>query len=348
MADTSARILRLLSLLEARIEWPGAGLSERLGVSGRTLRRDIDTLRELGYPVEAVTGPGGGYRLGAGGRLPPLVLDDDQAIAIAIALQTAPATVTGIDDALTRALTTLRQVMPARLRATTETLTVTTLRNYWEFAAPPIDIDTLQAVGGAIRTTRALRFDYRGPDGMLAAPGEPGFRPPYEVEPHHLVVWGGRWYLIARDHRRGERGRRPRGDGIRDHEHGWHTYRVDRMHPRTPVGATFTPEPLDDDDLTRLVVTNPGRGDTTGQWPLAGSAVLELPAEVVARWAPGGSVVEPIGDGRCRLTIGGWSWAGVAGLFVTFDADLLEVQPAELRTALRRISDRLARAAATP
>lgn len=325
MADTSARILRLLSLLEARVEWPGGPLAERLDVSARTLRRDVETLRELGYPVEAVKGPGGGYRLGRGGKLPPLVLDDDQAIAIALALQTAPATVTGIDDAVARALTTLRRVMPARLRAASEAFEVTSLRNYWEFSAPPIDVATLQIVGAAIRTHRVLRFDYRGTDGSVPDPGDAGFRPPREVEPHHLIVWAGRWYLVARDplHRT------------------WHTFRVDRVQPRTPAGASFTPQPLTHDDLTRLVVQNPDRGDTAGQWQCVGSAALALPAEVVARWAPGGSVVEPLGPDRCRLTIGGWSWAGVVGLFVTFDTDLTDVRPAELRAALTRIGRRL-------
>ncbi|MFF5171290.1 helix-turn-helix transcriptional regulator [Micromonospora sp. NPDC000089] len=325
MADTSGRILRLLSLLEARVEWPGVELADRLDVSARTLRRDVDTLRELGYPVDAVKGPGGGYRLGRGGRLPPLVLDDDQAVAVALALQTAPATVTGIDDAVTRALTTLRQVMPARLRAASEAFEVTSLRNYWEFSAPPVDVATLRAVGAAIRTSRVLRFDYRDPDGAVPAPGQPGFRPPREVEPHHLVVWAGRWYLIARD--------RP--------DRTWHTYRVDRIHPRTPAGASFTPRPLTDDDLTRLVVQNPDRGDTPGQWQCVGSATLELPAAVVARWAPGGSVVEPVGPRCCRLTIAGWSWVGIAGLFITFDTGLTDVRPAQLRAALAKIGERL-------
>ena len=330
MADTSARILRLLSLLDARVEWPGAELADRLGVSSRTLRRDVDTLRELGYPVEAVKGPGGGYRLGGGGRLPPLVLDDDQAIAIALALQTAPATVTGIDDAVARALTTLRQVMPDRLRAATEAFEVTSLRNHWEFAAPPIDVGTLRTVGAAIRTSRVLRFDYRDPGGAVPAPGEPGFRPPVEAEPHHLVVWAGRWYLVARDHR----------------ERTWHTYRVDHIAARTSSGAPFRPAPRTDEDLARLVIQNPDRGDTPGQWPCVGSATVELPAHVVARWAPGASVVRPVDAGRCRLTIGSWSWAGVAGLLITFDADLSDVRPAELREALVRIGQRLRNACA--
>jgi len=171
-----------------------------------------------------------------------------------------------------------------------------------------------------------LRFDHRDPGGDPGGdPGEIGFRPPEEVEPHHLVVWAGRWYLVARDHRR----------------RTWRTYRVDHLTPRTPTGAAFHPVPLTDEDLTRLVVRNPDRGDTTGQWECVGSATLELPADLVARWAPGGSVVHPVDADRCRLTIGGWSWAGVAGLFVTFDADLGDVRPAELRTALGRIGRRL-------
>ncbi|GAA3389046.1 WYL domain-containing protein [Cryptosporangium minutisporangium] len=332
VADTSARILRLLSLLEARVEWPGAELAERLDVSARTLRRDVDTLRELGYPVDAAKGPGGGYRLGRGGKLPPLVLDDDQAIAIALALQTAPATVTGIDDAVTRALTTLRQVMPTRLRAASEAFEVTSLRNYWEFSAPPIDIATLQTVGAAIRTSRVLRFDYRDPTGAIPAPGQPGFRPPREVEPHHLVVWAGRWYLIAREHR----------------HRTWHTYRVDRIHHRSPAGVAFTPHPLTDDDLTRLVVQNPDRGDTPGPWQCVGSATLELPAGVVARWAPGGSVVQPLDPHHSRLTLCGWSWTGVAGLFITFDTGLSDVEPPELVAALGRIGQRLRATASQP
>ncbi|GIL24983.1 helix-turn-helix transcriptional regulator [Actinocatenispora comari] len=327
MADTSARILRLLSLLGARVDWPGAELSARLNVSARTLRRDVDTLRELGYPVEAVKGPGGGYRLGAGAKLPPLVLDDDQAIAIAIALQTAPATVTGIDDAVARALTTLRQVMSARLRAAAEAFELTALRNYWEFAAPPVDVATLRAVGSAIRTHRRLDFDYRTPDGAIPDPGHPEFRPPRTVEPHHLVVWAGRWYLLARDAR----------------TRAWGTFRVDRIAPRDPAGASFTPRPLTDDDLTGLVVQNPERGDTAAQWRCQGSATIELPADVVARWAPGGSVVERIDERRCRLTIGGWSWMGVAGLFVTFDADLSDAEPPQLVEAFARLAGRLGR-----
>lgn len=327
MADTSARILNLLSLLEARVEWPGAELAERLGVSARTLRRDVDTLRELGYPVQALKGPGGGYRLGAGGKLPPLVLDDDQAIAIALALQTAPSTVTGIDDSVARALSTLRQVMPARSQAAADAFHVTTLRNYWEFSAPPMDVSTLRAIGQAIRIRRTLRFDYRTPDGHVPEPGELDFTPPLEVEPHQLVVWAGRWYLVAHTT-----------------ENQWHTYRVDRIHHRRYEGRPFTPRPLDHEHLVELVVANPDRGDTPGPWQVRGSAVLALPAPVVARWAPGGSVVEAVDDNHTRLTLGAWSWAGIAGLLATFDTDLYDIQPHDLRTAIHRMGQRFATA----
>lgn len=325
MADTSARTLRLLSLLGARLEWAGHDLAQRLGVSARTLRRDIETLRELGYPVETLKGPGGGYRLGTAGKLPPLVLDDDQAIAIALALQTAPATVTAIDDAVGRALTTLRQVMPARLRAASEAFEVTSLRNYWDFAAPPVDVATLQAVGSAIRTNHTLRFDYAEPDGHFLAPADPGFRPPAEIEPHHLVVWAGRWYLIAREPVAAT----------------WATYRVDRIRPKAAVGRSFTPHPLGSDNLARLVVQNPDRGDTPGQWQCVGTATLDLPADLVARWAPGGSVVTPVDPKHCRLTIGGWSWVGIAGLFITFDSNLADITPPELADAFATIKRRL-------
>lgn len=314
--------MRLLSLLEARLEWAGDELARRLEVSPRTLRRDIDTLRELGYPVEAIKGPGGGYRLGPGGKLPPLILDDDQAIAIVLALQTAPATVSGIEDGVNRALTTLRQVMPARLRAASEAFEVTSLRNYWDFAAPPVDVDTLRAVGSAIRTSRTLRFEHVNPE---QSPEDERVRVAEEVDPHHLVVWAGRWYLIARDRRTSR----------------WVTFRVDRLRPQPDFGRHFTPHPLTQEDVTRLVVQNPDRGDTAGGWQCVGAATMALPADVVARWAPGGSVVVPLTDGRCRLTIGGWSWAGVAGLFLTFDTVLTDISPRGLVDAFADIRRRL-------
>lgn len=322
MAHTSGRILRLLSLLQARQAWSGQELADRLGVSVRTLRRDVDTLRELDYPIEAATGPGGGYRLGGGGKLPPLVLDDDQAIAIAVALQTAPATIAGINDSLARALHTLRQTMPARVQAASDDLTVRALRNYWEFSAPPIAVDTLRAVGAAIRTRQVLRFDYAAPDPEPADPS-PGHR----VEPHRLVVWAGRWYLVAYDL----------------HRSAWAIYRVERIRPKTPPGPTFELRPLPEGGVTNFVTTTPDRGDTPAAWPCVGSATLDLPADMVARWAPGGSVVEELNLHQSRLTLGGWSWAGVAGLYATFGTDITDVEPDALLDAVHLLARRFSR-----
>lgn len=330
MAETSSRILRLLSLLQARPEWSGRVLAERLAVSSRTLRRDVETLRELDYPIEATKGPGGGYRLGAGSKLPPLVLDDDQAIAIAVALQTAPATIAGIDDSLARALHTLRQIMPARVQAASDDLRVRSLRNYWEFSAPPIAVDTLRAVGAAIRTRQILRFDY-APD-TVGSHESTQLPARMRVEPHHLVVWAGRWYLVAYD---------------LEHE-GWAIYRVERIGPKTPVGPAFQQRPLPEQGLTRFVTNTPDRGDTPADWTCVGQATLGLPANVVAQWAPGGSVVEELDGGKSRLTLGGWSWAGVAGLYATFDTDLSDVQPGALVDALHTLAHRFRQAAGRP
>ncbi|ASR36217.1 transcriptional regulator [Prauserella marina] len=323
MADTSRRALRLLSLLGARAQWSLAELAGRLGVSERTTRRDIETLRRLGYPVATVHGPEGGYRLGAGGSLPPLLFDEDQALAVAVALQTAPGSVFGLADDAARALETLTGVMPARLRASMEALRLTRLRNYWEFAAPPIDPDGLTAVGAAVAQRRELVVEVLGADGARTVPGEAGFVAARRVEPHHLVVWAARWYLVAYDVAVG----------------AWRVHRVDRLRAR-PTTRIFAERPVPGDDVARFVMTSHDRGDIPAAWPCTGSACLDLPARVVARFAPGGSVVEQLDSGWCRLTLGAWSWAGVAGILATFDAELTEVQPPELVVAFRRLAGR--------
>ncbi|MEX5720184.1 helix-turn-helix transcriptional regulator [Geodermatophilus maliterrae] len=328
MSATSARLLTVLSLLGARARWSGEELSERLGVSTRTLRRDVGSLRALGYPVSTLKGPDGGYRLGSGGELPPLLLDDEQALAVAVALQTTPTSVSGIDDAVARALTSIRQVMPARLRAEVDAMHLTTIPNSWEFPAPPIPPDTLRAVGHAVRNRHLLRFDHRTPDGRRPDPGDPDFTPPVRAEPHHLVVWAGRWYLVA----------------YVVPEEAWRIYRVDRIHAHAPTGAGFRPRRLPGSDVARYVMTTCDRGDTPARWQCTGSVVMDLPADVVARWAPGGSVVEYVDATRTRITLGAWSWAGIAGLLATFDADFADVRPAGLRDACRSLSRRYDRA----
>ncbi|MGA5096066.1 helix-turn-helix transcriptional regulator [Streptomyces lavendulocolor] len=325
MASTSRRALRLLSLLGSRRLWPLRELAARLGVSERTVRRDIETLRRLDYPVTTVHGPDGGYRLGAGHTLPPLRFDDEQALAVAVSLQTAPSTVFGLADDAARALAALERVMPAPLRASMESLRLTTLRNYWEFPAPPIDAAALTAVGAAVRHRHVLVTEALRADGSRPEPGDDDFRPTRRVEPHHLVVWAGRWYLVAYD--------------LADR--AWRVRRVDRLHPR-PTTHRFAARELPGGDLAQFVMSSHDRGDTLAAWPCTGSAGIGLPAGVVARWAPGGSVVEHLDDEHCRLTLGAWSWAGIAGILATFDAELTDVRPGELVRACRRLAHRWA------
>ncbi|MFD2468715.1 helix-turn-helix transcriptional regulator [Amycolatopsis silviterrae] len=323
MANTSHRALRLLSLLGSGRVWPLRELAARLETSERTVRRDIETLRGLEYSIETVHGPDGGYRLGAGNTLPPLLFDHDQALAVAVALQTAPSTMFGLGDDASRALATLHQVMPPELRASMESLRLTRLRNYWEFPGPPIDSAALTAVGTAVRRRRLLVAEFLRPDGTRPDPADADFRPAHRIEPHHLVVWAARWYLVAYD----------RTDSQ------WRVHRVDRLRPR-PTTQNFRARELPADDLAQFVMSTHDRGDTPAEWPCTGSARLGLPAHVVARWAPGGSVVEHLDAEHARLTLGAWSWAGIAGILATFDTEMTDVRPRELVDACRRLSQR--------
>ena len=334
MPTTAERALTLLSLLSTGRPRTGPELAARLGVAERTVRRDVGMLRELGYPVAGTPGPAGSYRLRPGSVLPPLLFDDDQAVAVALALQTAPVTVAGVGDGAARALATLRQVLPERLRPQVDALRVTAAPNAWEFAAPPVDHATLAAVGDAVRRGHLLRFDVLTPDGRRPAPGDDDFRPPVTVEPHHLVVWAARWYLVSHGPVRGEAGA------------GWVVHRIDRLHLLDPTGRPFTRRRLPGDDIAELVMGRHDRGDTVAAWPCTGTVRMALPADLAARWAPAGAVVAPVDAGSCRFTLGAWSWAGVVGILATFDADVTEVEPAELRAAMGQAAARL-RAAAT-
>jgi predicted DNA-binding transcriptional regulator YafY len=315
MAATSARALKLLSVFGTGATLTAEQLATRLGASVRTVRRDIDTLRELGYEIEAVRGVGGGYRLGRATRLPPVVFDEDQAVAVAVALQTVPTLLSGIRENSARALTTLRQAMPARSRNHAEAFTVSAARNYWEFPAAPIDAEAIGVIGGAIHRRHVLRVDHTGEDGPTTL----------TLEPHHLVVWAARWYLVAYE---------PDTDR-------WRAMRVDRLAPRMPTGRTFDRRDVPHGDPVAFVMSTHDRGDTPAEWPCRGSALLALPAPVVARFAPGGSTVEHITDSSCRLTLGAWSWAGLAGLLLTFDAGITDIEPAELRQVLRTLRTRI-------
>jgi predicted DNA-binding transcriptional regulator YafY len=310
MPKTSARLLALLSLLQARRDWPGGLLADRLGISLRTVRRDVDRLRELGYPIAAVKGPDGGYRMGAGADLPPLLFDDEQAVALAIALQIAATTPgNGTGEAAARALNTVRQVMPSRLRHRIDAVRVTAAERPAE--QPPTDV--LMAISAAVHAREVLRFDHR--DDTRRA------------EPHHLVTRAGRWYLIAWDLDRGD----------------WRTFRADRITPRTPNGPRFTPRELPGGDVAGyLTGVFRGSADGSGDWPCRGTVILGRPAAAVVAFA-GDGIVEERDDGRCRLTLGSWSWTGLAAAIARFDAEFEVVGPPELGEAVVRLGERLRR-----
>lgn len=322
---TSARLLSLLSLLQARRDWPGALLAERLDISPRTVRSDVDRLRDLGYPILATKGPDGGYRLAAGKALPPLLFDDEQAVALAVALQLATTSGAGIDEAAARALTTIRQVMPAHLAHRIDTLQVTAVARPAIRPIPQADSGVLVALGAAVHAHDVLRFDY-APATPRAGGGDRDDRPPRRVEPHHLVTWGGRWYLIAWDLDR----------------HDWRTFRADRITPRTPAGPRFPPRALPGGQVATFVVSR-FQGSADG-WPCRGEVILHLPADVVSRYTDDG-IVEPLGPDRCRLVTGSWSWPALAAAIGRFDADIEVVEPQALTDAFARLARRYADAA---
>jgi predicted DNA-binding transcriptional regulator YafY len=230
MTETSGRLLKLLSLLQTRRDWPGNELAGRLGVSGRTIRRDVERLRELGYPVDAVTGPAGGYRLQAGTAMPPLLLDDDEAVAIAVGLRTAAgASVTGIEETAIRALVKLEQVLPAHLRRRVNALqsVLATL----PASGPMVDPEVLTAIAGACRESERLRFAYRSRDASEST---------RHVEPHSLVNLGRRWYLVAWDCDR----------------EAWRTFRIDRLERARSAGTRFTARTVPGEDAAAYVAAN--------------------------------------------------------------------------------------------
>ncbi|GAA3584994.1 WYL domain-containing protein [Amycolatopsis ultiminotia] len=318
----SSRMLKLLSLLQTRRDWPGRVLSERLDVSDRTVRRDIDQLRDLGYRIVAIKGPDGGYRLDAGSQLPPLLFDDDQAVAIAIALQVAATSGAADGEAALRALATVRQVLPSRLRHRTEGVSFTSLPSD---AATTVDTGVLVAVSAAVRAHQVLRFDYaspgRDPD---AAPSR------RRAEPHHVVFGNGRWYLVAWDLDLGD----------------WRVYRLDRLTVGIPTGPRFTPRTVPGGDVRDFLAGRFKGSDRGNTWPCTGEAVLGLPARKAIPFVRDG-IVEQVDRDRCRLIVGSWSWVALAASLGRFDAAIIDVAPRELADAFDLLAHRFAEAAAT-
>jgi predicted DNA-binding transcriptional regulator YafY len=307
-------MLSLLSLLQTRRDWPGQTLADRLGVTSRTVRRDVDRLRELGYRIAATKGPDGGYRLDAGSELPPLLFDDEQAVAIAVALQSAASSGVDISEASERALATVRQVMPSRLRHRIDGIRFSSATG-----GERVDPAVIEAVSAAVRDRLTLRFDYGAGD----ADDERDAGPARRTEPHGLVARNARWYLVAWDLDRGD----------------WRVFRLDRMSPRVPTGPRFAPRSVPTGDAGSFVDAR-AKGSDAGRWPCIGRVELDLPARAVAPWMEDGQV-EPITEGTSRVTLGSWSWAGLLAQVLRFDAPFRIVDPPELRAAARELAGRL-------
>jgi predicted DNA-binding transcriptional regulator YafY len=317
-------MLKLLSLLQVRRDWPGSVLAERLEVSDRTLRRDVDRLRKLGYRISAVKGPDGGYRLDAGSELPPLLFDDDQAIALAIALQVAAVSGAAASEAALRALSTVRQVMPARLRRRIDSVAFTALptSHTTSVTAKP---EVLIAINTAVRAREVLRFSYVSVG--RSAEAEPSRK---HVEPHHIVFSGGRWYLVGWDL------------NLED----WSVFRIDRMTPHIPTGPRFTPRTVPGGNVQDFLAARFKGSERGNAWPCTGTVVLELPAHEVVPFVSEGTV-EDVGPGHCRLTIGSWSWVALAASIARLDATITHASPRELVDAFRVLSARFRDAAHT-
>jgi len=315
MLETSARLLRLLALLQIHRDWSGTELAERLGVSPRTVRRDVDKLRVLGYPVNAIGGVGGGYRLGVGACLPPLLLDDEEAVAVAVGLRTAAGgAITGIAETSVRALAKLDQVLPSRLRHQVDTLSSAMV--IMPMPGSTADPSTLIAIASAVRDHQRLRFDYVAHDGAATV---------RDVQPYRLVQNGRRWYLFAWD------------TGAAD----WRRFRADRLVLRVPTGPKFAPRPLPAEDLAdHFALRTTANGHRY-------RAVLTMHAsaeEVADEVPPTLGVVEPVDDHTCTLRIGSDSLDHLAVWVAAFGFDFDVHEPPELVNHLRTLTTRLRRA----
>jgi predicted DNA-binding transcriptional regulator YafY len=324
MANTSTRTLRLLSLLQAKRYWPGGELADRLGVSPRTLRRDVDRLRELGYPVEAQRGVDGGYQLAAGAALPPLVVDDEEAVALAVGLQAAAqGPVEGIADSSVRALAKVVQVMPGRLRRRVEALAAMTVPAAWDGSGAQVtpnrtalDPAVLTTIALACRDSERIRFGYTSATGVQSS---------RHVEPHRLVSLGRRWYLVGYDLDRQD----------------WRSFRLDRLSEPSGSGARFRPRELPAEDAAAFV-----RAGISSAWnTYEVDVVVDAPADQVrariGRWA----TVDPAGGGRCRVRMSTDSLDWPLMALGTVGAEFSVVSPPELVDQVRDWGGRFSRAA---
>ena len=312
--NTSARLLRLLSLFQARRYWSGADLAARLDVTSRTLRRDVDRLRSLGYPVHSTSGTAGGYQLGAGANLPPLLLDDDEAVAVELGLRTsASGSVGGIEEASVRALLKLEQVLPPRLRQRVAALHgfIEPLRG----RGPTVDAERLSALAGCCRDHDGIRFLYHDRAGAPSARA---------VEPHRLVHTGYRWYLVAWDLARKD----------------WRTFRVDRIEGKLKTSTRFTPRKPPGGDFAAFV----SKSLASVPYPFRARVTLNAPVETIAkRVPPSAGTLEAIDQRSCLLHTGSHSLEGLTIHLMLLGIDFQVHEPPELIDHLRRLAERLQR-----
>jgi predicted DNA-binding transcriptional regulator YafY len=315
---TSSRLLTLLSLLQGRRDWPGGELADRLGVSGRTIRRDVERLRDLGYPVESMTGPAGGYQLRAGAAMPPLLLDDDEAIAIAVGLRTAAGgSVTGIEETSVRALVKLEQVLPSHLRRRVRALQTSTMTLAPAPGGPQVDPQQLTVIAAACRDHERLRFTYRARDDTSSR---------REAEPHSLVNVGRRWYLVCFDCGRTD----------------WRTFRVDRMTRPASTGVRFEPRELPARDAAAYV----SQSLSTAPARYEARVTVHTPAEELNRRRWLGGTVEPLDEGRCLYCTSddNLDWLAIRIAMLGYEFEVHE--PPELVERLHEVSGRIARGTA--
>ncbi len=309
---SAARLLALLSLLQTPREWPGSELARRLEVSPRTVRRDVERLRELGYPVEATMGAEGGYRLVAGAAMPPLLLDDEEAVAIAVGLRAAAGqAIEGIEEAAVRALTKLERVLPARLRYRVGALGAATV-SLVTGDQPAVDPSQLTGIAGAVTNRERLRFSYRDHHQDESK---------RHVEPYRLVSAGRRWYLAAFDLDRDD----------------WRVFRVDRIGNALATGARYQPRELPGGDPVAFVTSKLYSVVPTYE----AVVVVNLPAHEVPAHL---GTVEPVDERRSRVRAAADTLEWLAFRFVTAGCDFTVEQPPELVDYLRELGGRVQRA----
>lgn len=312
MLETSARLLRLLSLLQTPREWSGPQLAERLSVSTRTVRADVERLRRLGYPVHATPGAAGGYRLGAGARMPPLILDDEEAVAVVLGLRTAAGSgVSGIEESSLRTLAKLEQILPSRLRGRVAALhdAVVTLDRE---EGPTVGAEDLARIAAACRDHERLRFAYRSHDGTESR---------RDVEPYRLVRTDQRWYLVGWDTAR------------RD----WRTFRVDRLLLGHPNGPRFTPREEPEGGAAARVVQ--GLAALRGRY--RATVRLHAPIAEMAPMLKGeNSTLEAAPGGGCLWRAGAASLRELAVILGMLDVDFEVVDPPELAEHVRALGRR--------